>query len=46
MKRSIDRLLTKPVGSLHRPQSLEAMMTAREQGELVDAAALVSKSMV
>ncbi|HJT56008.1 MAG TPA: cobalamin-independent methionine synthase II family protein [Ktedonobacteraceae bacterium] len=43
MKRSIDRILTKPVGSLHRPKSLEAMMTDREQGELVDAATLVSE---
>jgi 5-methyltetrahydropteroyltriglutamate--homocysteine methyltransferase len=43
MKRSIDRILTKPVGSLHRPKSLEGMMTAREQGEPVDAAALASE---
>jgi 5-methyltetrahydropteroyltriglutamate--homocysteine methyltransferase len=43
MKRSTDRMLTKPVGSLHRPTSLEEMMTAREQGELVDAAALASE---
>lgn len=36
-----DRILTKPVGSLHRPSALEALMIARERGELADAAALV-----
>src|SRR5215467_5379245 len=38
-----DRILTKPVGSLHRPPALGALMAAREQAEPVDAAALVSE---
>ena len=36
MKRSVDRILTKPVGSLHRPEHLTAMMMAKQRGELVD----------
>ncbi|HET8843344.1 MAG TPA: hypothetical protein VFN35_17910, partial [Ktedonobacteraceae bacterium] len=36
MKRSIDRILTKPVGSFHRPPTLENMMMAERKGEPVD----------
>src|SRR2546421_10325478 len=41
MKRSTHRILTKPVGSLHRPRSLEEMMVAHQRGETpVDAQVL------
>ncbi len=40
MKRSVDRILTKPVGSLHRPEHLTALMMTKQRGEQVDALAL------
>jgi 5-methyltetrahydropteroyltriglutamate--homocysteine methyltransferase len=43
MERSTHRILTKPVGSMHRPQSLEEMMMARGRGGLVDAQELASE---
>ena len=47
MKRSTDRILTTHVGSLPRPDDVCAMLTAKEKGEKVDAAAfdaLMSKA--
>ena len=40
MKRSTDRILTTHVGSLVKPDDLQAMINAREAGDAYDAAAL------
>jgi 5-methyltetrahydropteroyltriglutamate--homocysteine methyltransferase len=43
MKRSTDRILTKPVGSLHRPAHLTELLWAKERGEQVDPAVLFAE---
>jgi 5-methyltetrahydropteroyltriglutamate--homocysteine methyltransferase len=43
MKRSRDRILTTHAGSLARPDELRALLTAKDEGALYDAAALAAK---
>ena len=43
MKRSTDRILTTHVGSLVKPDNLLQMVTARDQGQAYDAAALKAR---